>query len=154
MLLALLAVLVLALATGCQSTAGGSSFGGSGSGGSSTSGGEAAAGKPPQATQDTTRLCGKPPCMRFVSRGETRTLEDTFTNHPIVSAVAVHVVGSLLCGGILCLLGEGAGLGYVEHETMIASGKHECLKVDILPSGAEWKIIDIQASDESPYCKD
>ena len=154
MLLALLTVLVLALVTGCQSTAGDGSSRGSTSGGSSSSGGEAAAANPPKATQDSTRLCGKPPCMRFVSRGETKNLQDTFTNHPIISAVAVHLVGSMLCGGILCLLGEGVGLGYVEHETKIAAGKDECLKVNILPSGAEWKIIDIEASDESLYCKD
>jgi hypothetical protein len=147
---------VLALATGCRSTGGDSASGPAGDiGAAATPQNPTTAPAGQQAASpDTTRLCGTPPCMRFASRSETRTLEDTLTNHPIVSAVAVHVVGSLLCGGILCLLGEGTGLVYIEHETKAAVAANECLKVAVLPSGAEWKIVSIKASDESPYCKD
>lgn len=151
-LLTLLTAFTLVFATGCQSTASGNAVG---SAAANPASAPAGAQNTAQTTApDTTKLCGTPPCMRFVSRSETNTLEDTFTNHPIISAVAVHVVGSLLCGGILCLLGEGTGLVYIEHETKIAAGAHECLKVNILPSGAEWKVVDIKPSDEAPYCKD
>lgn len=159
-LVALLAVLVLALAAGCRSTGDSSGSAGAAANQQATSqmatsqtATTAPAGQQ-AATPDTTKLCGTPPCMRFASRSQTRMLEDTLTNHPVVSAVAVHVVGSLLCGGILCLLGEGAGLVYIERETKAAVAADECLKVAILPSGAEWKIVSVKASDEAPYCKD
>jgi hypothetical protein len=137
-----LLALTLTLTTACRSTATADGSGGA----------PGAAAAPAPAISDQTKLCGTPPCMRFLSRSETRTLQDTFTNHPIASAVAVHVVGTLLCGGVLCLLGEGVGLVYVERETKAAAAANECLRVRILPSGAEWKVVDLAPSNESPYC--
>jgi hypothetical protein len=101
-----------------------------------------------------TQICGTPPCMRFVSRSETKTVADTVSAHPILSAVVLHGVGLLLCGGILCVFGEGVSLAYVGREAGIAAKAHECLRVRILPSGQEWRLVDISPSNQSPYCTD
>jgi hypothetical protein len=109
---------------------------------------------PAAGSASDTRLCGTPPCMRFVSRGETRTLKATITDHPLISAVAVHVVGTVLCGGLLCLLGEGVSLTYIGNEARTAAQNNECLRVRILPNGHEWRLVDVSPSNQAPYCTD
>jgi predicted RNA-binding Zn ribbon-like protein len=101
-----------------------------------------------------TRICGTPPCMRFVSRSETKTVADTAGAHPLLSAVALHVVVGLLCGGILCVLGEGVGVSYIGDAAKQAVANHECLRVRILPNGREWHLVDVTPSNQSPYCTD
>ena len=108
----------------------------------------------PSGAASDTQICGTPPCMRFVSRSETKTVADTVSAHPLLSAVVLHGVGLLLCGGILCVLGEGVSLAYVGKEADIASKAHECLRVRILPNGQEWRLVDIAPSNQSPYCTD
>ena len=100
------------------------------------------------------KICGAPPCVRYVSRGETKTLASTLTEHPILSTVALHTAVMLLCGGILCLFGEGVSLVYVDHAAKDAAGQHACLKVSILPDNDKWKLATLSTSNQSPYCAD
>jgi hypothetical protein len=101
-----------------------------------------------------TKICGTPPCMRFVSRSETKTVADTAGAHPLLSSVALHLVVGLLCGGILCVLGEGVGVSYIGEAAKQATANHECLRVRILPNGREWHLVDVTPSNQSPYCTD
>jgi hypothetical protein len=164
---ALLALLLIATA-GCQSTAV-RSDGPPGHAGNlpAVAGGPTAAGPTgggptaAKSNSDTggtassdTKVCGTPPCMRFVSRSETQTIADTVGAHPFLSSVATHLVVGLLCGGILCLLGEGVGVAYVGETAKHAAAAHECLRVSILPNGHEWRLVDVTASNQSPYCTD
>jgi hypothetical protein len=144
--LALTLTLLLLFAAGCKSTSADSS---------SSSGGAAAAAAPTAPPSgDPQNICGTPPCVRFISRGDTKTLSSTLTDHPILSTVALHAAVAVLCGGILCLLGEGVGLAYVDHTAKDAAGRHECLKVSILPDHNEWQLVNLTASNQSPYCTD
>jgi hypothetical protein len=143
--LALILSLLLLFAAGCKSTSADSS---SGSGGSSAAIATAPSSGDPQ------NICGTPPCVRFISRGDTKTLNSTLTDHPILSTVALHAAVTVLCGGILCLLGEGVSLAYVEHAAKEAAGEHACLKVSILPDHDKWQLMNLSASNQSPYCTD
>lgn len=105
-------------------------------------------------SSSSTKLCGIPPCDRYLSRSHTRTLANTITDHPLVSALALHVVVSLICGGVLCILGEGFALPFVDHEAHVAEQNNECLRVRILPQGHEWELVNVDASNQSPYCTD
>jgi hypothetical protein len=92
--------------------------------------------------------------MRYVSRGDTRTIASTIGAHPLISGVAMHLVVGLLCGGILCLLGEGISVTYVGDAAKHAADAHECLRVRILPNGREWHLVDVMPSNQSPDCTD
>ena len=165
LLAALLGLLLVATTAGCQSTAArGDRSGGHGdrvaaaapSTAVSTSATTSAksGGDGGSTASSDTKVCGTPPCMRFVSRSETKTIAETFGDHPFLSSVAMHVVVSLLCGGILCLLGEGVSVAYVGDAAKHAAAAHECLRVRILPNGHEWHLVDVTASNQSPYCTD
>jgi len=150
--LALIVALVLMLATACKSTSDSSSTSGS-------SGGAAVAASTTKASTSessggTEKICGAPPCVRFVSRGDTKTLASTLTDHPILSTVALHVAVTVLCGGILCLLGEGVSLVYVDRAAKDAANQHACLKVSLLKDGDKWRLVSLSTSNQSPYCKD
>src|SRR5579859_6951562 len=73
------------------------------------------------ASSASSAICGVPPCDKYLPRQETRTLDSAISGHPIASAVALHLVISALCGGILCLWGEGVTFVYVERETHLAA---------------------------------
>lgn len=92
--------------------------------------------------------------MRFVSRGDTRTLSSTIADHPILSTVALHAAVTVLCGGILCLLGEGVSMDYVGHAAKDAASRHACLKVNLLSDNDKWKLVSLSTSNQSPYCTD
>ena len=99
-------------------------------------------------------ICGTPPCVRFLSRGETKTLAGTLSDHPIASAVALHAAVTVLCGGILCLLGEGVTFAYVDRVAKSAADQHACIKVSILPEKDKWRLVDLSPSNEGRYCTD
>lgn len=154
--LALLVALTLLLATSCRSTTGAASSQAGGSGGA-----QAAAPAAPvtsatsaPASNSAEKLCGTPPCVRYLSRSDTKTLADTLNDHPLASTIAVHVALSVLCGGILCLLGEGMSMPFVEKKAHEAASQHACLKVSILPDKDKFSLMNITASNDSPGCKD
>ena len=97
-------------------------------------------------------ICGTPPCDKYLTRSETRSLDHAVSGHPIASAIALHLVVSALCGGVLCIWGEGFSFVYVEHETHLAAQNNECLRVHVLPKGHEWQLVNLDASNQSPYC--
>jgi len=97
-------------------------------------------------------ICGVPPCDKYLSRGETRTLDSTISNHPLASALALHVAVGLLCGAVLCVWGEGFTLAYVQHTAHQAAQNGECLRVHILPQGHEWRLVQLDETNQSPYC--
>ncbi len=148
LLAAVLALLLLACA-GCQSSSGGTAR-------ADRPAAAAPAGSSSAKTtaSSDTKICGTPPCMRFVSRSDTKKIADTVGAHPFVSGVALHLVVGLLCGGILCILGEGVSVGYVADAAKNASADHQCLRVRILPNGREWHLVDVAPSNQSPYCTD
>ncbi|NUR26766.1 MAG: hypothetical protein HOV83_13145 [Catenulispora sp.] len=147
---ALIVALLVLVVTGCQSTGGADASSGSGGG---TGGAQAAApGGPSTQAKSSEKLCGTPPCVRFLSRGDTKTLANTLKDHPLASTIAVHVALSALCGGILCLLGEGVSMPFVEKKAREAADQHACLKVSILPDKDKFSLMNIAASNESPYC--
>lgn len=149
--LALILALLVVFAAACKSTSDSSSSD-SGSGGTSA---VASAAPTTASSTEAQKICGTPPCVRFVSRGDTKTLSSTIADHPILSTVALHAAVVVLCGGILCLLGEGVSLDYVGHAAKDAASQHACLKVSILPdSDKKWKLVNLSASNQSPYCKD
>lgn len=141
----LLIALLVAMAAACTSAGSGSS-------------GTSVRMVPATATAGTgasdAKLCGTPPCMRFISRSDTKTIARTVANHPLASTIVVHLVGTILCGGVLCLLGEGAGLAYIGSQAKAAVAAHECLRVSILPAGRQWQLVGVAPSDQSPYCTD
>jgi hypothetical protein len=143
--LALILTLLRVFAAGCKST---------GSDSSSNSKGSSAVVATAPSSGDPQNICGTPPCVRFISRGDTKTLSSTLTDHPILSTVALHAAVTVLCGGILCLLGEGVSLAYVDHAAKDAAGQHACLKVSILPDNDKWQLVNLTASNQSPYCTD
>lgn len=150
--LALILTMALLLVTGCQSAKDSSSSHGSG-------GAAAAVVSDPKTAQHSSesseKLCGTPPCVRYLSRGDTKTLSQTLTDHPVASTIALHVALSMLCGGILCLLGEGVSLPILAHKANDAAAQHACLKVSILPDQEKkWKLVDITASNAKPNCTD
>lgn len=156
--LALILTMALLLVTGCQSSK--DSSGSPGSGGAA-----AAVATDPKTSQHSSegsnssdsseKLCGTPPCVRYLSRGDTKTLSQTLTDHPVASTIALHVALSMLCGGILCLLGEGVSLPILAHKANDAAAQHACLKVSILPDQDEkWKLVDVTASNAKPGCAD
>lgn len=145
--LALVLTLLLLFAAACKSTADSSSSG-SGTGGSS------AVAAASTSNSDTEKICGAPPCVRFVSRGDTKTLSSTIANHPVLSTVALHAAVMVLCGGILCLLGEGVSLDYVGHAAKDAAEHHECLRVNIMADADKWKLVSLRSSNQNPYCTD
>lgn len=156
--LALILTVLLLFAAGCKSTADSSSSSGSGS-----SGGTSAVAAPSSArssapsaptTGDAQKICGAPPCVRYISRSSTSTLATTVADHPILSTVALHAAVMVLCGGILCLLGEGVSLDYVAHAAKDAANQHACLKVNILSDSDKWKLVSLTPSNQSPYCTD
>ena len=102
----------------------------------------------------STPICGVPPCVRYLSRSETRTLDSTITGHPLASALALHLAVSLLCGAVLCIWGEGFTLAYVQHEARVAAQNGQCLRANILPQGREWQLVQLEATNQSPYCTD
>ena len=97
-------------------------------------------------------ICGTPPCDKYLTRSETRTLDHAVSGHPIASAIALHLVVSAFCGGVFCIWGEGFSFVYVEHETHLAAQNNECLRVHVLPNGHEWQLVNLDASNQSPYC--
>ena len=102
----------------------------------------------------STPICGTPPCDKYLSRGDTRTLDSTISKHPLASAVALHLAVSLVCGAVLCVWGEGFTLAYVQHEAHLAAQNGECLRVHVLPQGHEWQLVQLDATNQSPYCTD
>jgi hypothetical protein len=100
------------------------------------------------------RICGVPPCDRYLSRGDTRTLDSAISKHPIASAIALHVAVGLLCGAVLCVWGEGFTLAYVQHAAHQAAQNGDCLRVHILPQGREWRLVQLDGTNQSPYCTD
>jgi hypothetical protein len=149
--LALILTLLVVFAAACKSTADSSSSSGSGSG---SSGGTSVVASSASTTGDAQKVCGAPPCVRFISRGDTSTLSSTVSDHPILSTVALHAAVMVLCGGILCLLGEGVSLDYVAHAAKDAANQHACLKVNILSDSDKWKLVSLSPSNQSPYCTD
>jgi hypothetical protein len=147
--LALILTLLLVFAAGCKSTADSGSSSSGSSGGTSV---VAAASTP--TTNEAQKICGAPPCVRFISRGSTKTLSTTIADHPILSTVALHAAVMVLCGGILCLLGEGVSLDYVGHAAKDATAQHACMRVNILSDSDKWKLVSITTSNQSPYCTD
>lgn len=147
--LALILTMLLLLVTGCKSTGAESS---SGSGGAQAVVATVPAASTTTGTQE--KLCGTPPCVRYMSRSDTKSLSSTLTDHPLASTIALHVALSMLCGGILCLLGEGVSLPFVEHKAREAADQHACLKVSILPDKDKFSLMNITASNEKPYCTD
>jgi hypothetical protein len=147
--LALILTLLTVFAAACKSTADSSSSSGS-SGGTTV----VASSAPTSATAGAQNICGTPPCVRFISRGETKTLADTVADHPILSTVALHAAVTVLCGGILCLLGEGVSLDYVAHAARDAANQHACMRVNILSNDDKWKLVSLTTSNQSPYCTD
>lgn len=145
--LALILTLLLMFAAACRSTAD------SDSSSSGSSGGTTVVASAPT-TSETQKICGTPPCVRYVSRGDTKTLSDTIAEHPILSTVALHAAVTVLCGGILCLLGEGISLDYVGHAAKDAASQHACMKVNIMTDADKWKLATITTSNQSPYCQD
>ncbi len=107
---------------------------------------------PAAAPSSSTKICGTPPCDKYLSRGDTRTLDKALSGHPIASAIAMHLVISTFCGGILCVWGEGVTFVYTERETHLASQNGECLRVHVLPQGRSWQLVSLDASNQSPYC--
>jgi hypothetical protein len=103
-------------------------------------------------SSSSSKTCGVPPCDKYLSRGETRTLDSAISGHPIASAIALHLVVSAFCGGILCVWGEGVTFVYVERETHHAAQNHECLRVHVLPQGHTWQLVSLDTSNQSPYC--
>lgn len=99
-------------------------------------------------------VCGTPPCDKYLTRSETRDLDHAVSGHPIASAIALHLVVSAFCGGVLCIWGEGFSFVYVQHETHVAAQAGECLRVHVLPKGHEWQLVNLDASNQSPYCTD
>jgi hypothetical protein len=154
--LALLVALTLVLATGCRSTGGAdaSSQAGGGSGGAQAAAPAAPTTSATTASQNAEKMCGTPPCVRYLSRSDTKSLADTLNDHPLASTIAVHLALSVLCGGILCLLGEGVSMPFVEKKAHEAASQHACLKVSILPDKDKFSLMNITASNDSPGCKD
>ena len=148
--LALILTLLLVFAAACKSTADSGSSSPGSSGGMSV---VASASSSPTSDQ-AQKICGAPPCVRFISRGDTKTLSSTITNHPVLSTVALHAAVMVLCGGILCLLGEGVSLDYVGHAAKDATAQHACMRVNILSDSDKWKLVSIITSNQSPYCTD
>ncbi|MGH6657304.1 MAG: hypothetical protein ACRDVE_19145, partial [Actinocrinis sp.] len=91
------------------------------------------------------KTCGVPPCDQYLSRGRTRDLNDAVSGHPVLSAVAMHLVVSAFCGGILCIWGEGFTFVYVQGKVHQAAQNGQCLRVHILPQGREWQIVSLDA---------
>ena len=104
------------------------------------------------ASSASSAICGVPPCDKYLPRQETKTLDSAISGHPIASAIALHLVISAICGGILCLWGEGVSFVYVERETHLAAQNGECLRVHVLPQGHAWQLVSLDASNQSPYC--
>lgn len=142
--LALILTLLVLFAAACKSS----------SADSGSSGGTTVVASSAPTSGDAQKICGAPPCVRFVSRGDTKTLSSTITDHPVLSTVALHAAVMVLCGGILCLLGEGVSLDYVGRAAKDAAGRHACLKVDILSDDDKWKLVSLTTSNQSPYCTD
>jgi len=103
-------------------------------------------------TSTSSKICGTPPCDKYLSRGETRTLDKVLSGHPIASAIAMHLVVSTFCGVILCVWGEGVTFVYTERETHLAAQNGECLRVHVLPQGRAWQLVSLDTSNQSPYC--
>jgi hypothetical protein len=150
--LALILTLLLVFAAACKSTADSGSSSGSAGDTSVVAASSAPTTKP--TTNEAQKICGAPPCVRFISRGDTKTLSTTIADHPILSTVALHAAVMVLCGGILCLLGEGVSLDYVGHAAKDASAQHACMRVNILSDSDKWKLVSITTSNQSPYCTD
>lgn len=150
--LALILTLLLVFAAACRSTADSGSSSSGSSGGMSVVASASASSSP--ATGEAQKICGAPPCVRFISRGDTRTLATTIADHPVLSTVALHAAVMVLCGGILCLLGEGVSLDYVGHAAKDAAAQHACMRVNILSDSEKWKLVSVTTSSQSPYCTD
>ncbi|MEY9933021.1 hypothetical protein ABH926_007674 [Catenulispora sp. GP43] len=145
--LALILSALMLFVAACQSTADSSSSSGS-------SGGTTVVVSSAPTTGEAQKICGVPPCVRFISRGDTKTLSTTIADHPILSTVALHAAVTVLCGGILCLLGEGVSLDYVAHAAKDAANQHACVRVNILSDDDKWKLVSLTTSNQSPYCTD
>jgi len=104
------------------------------------------------APSESAKICGTPPCDKYLSRGTTRTLDKALSGHPIASAIAMHLVISTFCGGILCVWGEGVTFVYTERETHLAAENGACLRVHVLPQGRSWQLVSLDTSNQSPYC--
>jgi len=107
---------------------------------------------PSSSSAAATAICGTPPCDKYLTRAATRDLDRAVSGHPIASAIVLHLVVSAFCGGVLCIWGEGFSFVYVEHETRLAAENNECLRVHVLPKGHEWQLVNLDASNQSPYC--
>lgn len=144
LLAALMTLLLLSTVTACAS----------GFPDSSTTSGTSA-GKTTSATDTdgSIKLCGLPPCTRFVSRAEVKKLNTDVTQHTIASAVVWKVAFDILCGGILCLLGAGISYDYVQNRIKDAAGLDDCLRIQIGRSSPHSKLIQVNPSNLKPYCK-
>jgi hypothetical protein len=114
--------------------------------------GASASASPSSAPSSNAAICGKPPCDRYLSRSDTRTLDKEISGHPVAAAIALHLAVSIVCGGILCVWGEGVTYVYVVRQTHLAAQNGDCLRVHVLPSGRAWQLVSLDASDQSPYC--
>jgi hypothetical protein len=137
---ALLALLLVSTVTACAS-----GFANSSSGADKTTAAADTAG--------SLKLCGTPPCTRFMSRHDVKKLNTEITEHRVVSAVVWKLAFGLLCGGLLCLLGEGMSYEYVQNRIHEAAGLDDCLRVQINKSGPVNRLIMIGPSNLKPYCK-
>lgn len=108
----------------------------------------------PDSATSNAAICGLPPCDKYLSRSRTRSLDDALSGHPIVSAVALHLVVGLVCGVVLCIVGEGFTFIYAQREAHQAAKNGECLRVHILPQGRAWQLVRLDATNQSPYCTD
>jgi hypothetical protein len=113
-----------------------------------------AAQSPRASASAQSKTCGIPPCVEYLSRSRTRTLDRAIGGHPIASGIALHLVVSAFCGGILCELGEGVGFVYVERHVHLAAQNGECLRVNVLPKGRVWQLVGLVVTDERPGCAD
>lgn len=97
--------------------------------------------------------CGLPPCDLYVSRSRTRSLDSTLSDHSIATEVAVHLLVGAVCGGFLCVLGEGYTVNRVEDAAHQAAQNNECLRIHALPQGGHGlDLVEFDASNQSPYC--
>src|ERR1051326_8584773 len=89
--LALILTMALLLVTGCQSSKDSGSSHGSGDAPAAVTSGPKTTTANSTGSASSEKLCGTPPCVRFMSRGDTKNLSETLTDHPIASTVALHL---------------------------------------------------------------
>jgi len=93
------------------------------------------------------------PLVSAVARGHPG-IEVVGRATDVAAAIALHLVVSAICGGIVCLWGEGVSYVYVERQTHLAAQNGECLRVHVLPQNHAWQLVSLDRSNQSPYCTD